>query len=1851
MSKSHDTHLPVKRGVDRKGFEKKVLEKKGAEKKDAHVDKKGVEKKHAQHGEKKDGPERRSTPGMEKKSIHGMEKKSVDNQRTPSKESKNSSHAIKTNESSNTSDSETQTNERTSKLSIAISPSKTLSQTKTNESSNTSDSETQTNERTTTLSPTLSPISPTGGGKRRCKSVTIMEPRVFADGVVQHNLQGEVVSIPPLLMHKNPSLESGHTPGKEHGEVPVTPEHVNEDIVDVAVDKSSDGRFLKFDYEVGRGSFKTVYKGLDTETGVAVAWCELQDKKLSKTERYRFKEEAEMLKGLSHPNIVSFYDYWEATAPRSGRKHIVLVTELMTSGTLKTYLKRFEGVKMKVLRNWCRQILKGLHFLHTRQPPIIHRDLKCDNIFITGTSGSVKIGDLGLATLKKSSFAKSVIGCYFSSQPVNSQSEIGYFVFKVLEFMAPEMYEEHYDESVDVYAFGMCMLEMATSEYPYAECHNAAQIYKRVTTGVRPASFEKVTDPKVKEIIDLCTKRHKEDRPSIQDMLKHEFFEDTGFRVELVKDGENTDNLLLQLRVEDPKKRRDKHRDNEALQFDFDLQKDEPEQVAAEMVRSSLINEEDHKTVSKSIRDRVHIVKKNRVKRELEKQEREKVEKDRKEKDNNGESVPTADSGMGSSIAPSDMSGVSYGVSQPHSQILNASQQPHVQPHSQPQISQFQPIPQQYNAQHTPGATMPNPATATAQPNQQQPHAHQSGNYQMASGQSDSPVPNSSQQQDNTNVQYVQTTATIAPQHGQQEPQQQTVATQVAYQQPQQQQPVVTQAAYQQQPVATQVGYQQHQQQPHQQQQSVATQVTYQQQPVATQVAYHQQQQQVSITAGQVTNVVQHHPGTSFSVTYVNPTVEPVAQGSPALDRKELPPTESHSSNTTAQAVSSVSSAEDGVEGKVEKKDKEKKARVKSIKGRKFKLSINSKDEDQIVECAFEAQHGKRVTFKFSLENDDAHDIVQNLTESNLISQNSANVFLEQLQKTWEEARKMNPTPPVQTYPEETAAAVTAASGEALQAPSPQTVPETLSGPPSGDTSATQSSDDQSPPQISGSRVPEAAFGTSATPVDTSNATAPGSPRKEVVNRSGSPPENVHTVKDDSVEQILRPRQQSEPLPATRPIISPTNGGEVIQQQPQQPPQLQQQPQGNVNGNGNVIAPQPIYPNQGGVPQGFVQPVNNFPHATSAPALSDQNTVWVQGGAQTQFAHPQPPQNLVQPGGNLLSQPGTPAPSQATTPALSQPVTPSMVGQPVTTMSQQPVAGQNGHTATTVSASQQSSSKKGSTIENLRYQLSKLHRGQSQPPTPVHTPHPTATSEAIPATQSNTVSDAATSISQQTSGNPSQVIPPTGQMPGPQRQLSQPGMLDHQMHPHAVPISVSASAPSLDVNAAELYLDRRKSDGEVLKSGAGRFQVERVVEEDPIDTDSSNEGARVEWTISDESLVIDDKRPRAHSDVPRVHPDVTRKSSNELNANVTSTVSDTAKPVTVKGRFQVTPTDPDVLPPTARSSDGQPSPEVKEVVTSLVTQTAQNIDHDKTSPGASPTHAVPKPQTVKQGRFKVSQVSVKEDLAAAVDRVNAENAASKQQAAAAAAAAAQQVEPKRPSLSSTPPIQVEGNVVFDSEPSPREGTPTRTHVERKSSLVSSVSSGRGTPDSTIADTVPPNQVVTTDTMGYPTGRYPQQQQQQQLQQMMTGIPTSQVTPPDRSNSPGSVAAQAVVNASQFSLSPDSEDKELHEILQRHQEERKTMEARHREEIIEHMKSKRIQAPIQSPPFIGYGGYGYSYIPMAPAGYMMAPHPHDPAAMFSSMIPYSGFPHQYGQGPPMPHMGRGSLQHFLLEWYL
>lgn len=273
-----------------------------------------------------------------------------------------------------------------------------------------------------------------------------------------------------------------------------------------AVETDPNGRYTRYDQILGRGAFKTVYKAFDETEGLEVAWNQVKvndmDVSSSSVERERLFAEIRVLKQLKHKNIMSFYDSWLD----SKNMTVNFVTELFTSGTLRQYRKKRKVLDDNVLKRWAWQILQGLVYLHGHNPPIIHRDLKCDNIFVNGASGVIKLGDLGLATLWRGLTApQSVLG--------------------TPEFMAPELYEEKYNEKVDVYSFGMCMLELSTMEYPYAECKNAAQIYRKVTQGVLPGGLAKVEDQALREFIELCIGHDPEQRPEARQLLKHSFFE------------------------------------------------------------------------------------------------------------------------------------------------------------------------------------------------------------------------------------------------------------------------------------------------------------------------------------------------------------------------------------------------------------------------------------------------------------------------------------------------------------------------------------------------------------------------------------------------------------------------------------------------------------------------------------------------------------------------------------------------------------------------------------------------------------------------------------------------------------------------------------------------------------------------------------------------------------------------------------------------------------------------------------------------------------------------------------------------------------------------------------------------------------------------------------------------------------------------------------------------------------------------------------------------------------------------------------------------------------------------------
>ncbi|KAJ8751456.1 hypothetical protein K2173_016667 [Erythroxylum novogranatense] len=261
------------------------------------------------------------------------------------------------------------------------------------------------------------------------------------------------------------------------------------------------GRYGRFDEVLGKGAMKTVYKAIDEVIGMEVAWNQVKlNQVLCKPEDLqRLYSEVHLLSNLNHESIIRFHTSWIDVY----QKTFNFITEMFTSGTLREYRKKYRQVDIRAIKNWSRQILQGLVYLHSHDPPVIHRDLKCDNIFVNGHLGQVKIGDLGLATiLKNSKLAHSVIG--------------------TPEFMAPELYEEEYNELVDVYSFGMCVLEMLTTEYPYGECTNPAQIYKKVTSGKLPAAYYRIQDLEAQRFIGKCLATASE-RLSARDLLLDPF--------------------------------------------------------------------------------------------------------------------------------------------------------------------------------------------------------------------------------------------------------------------------------------------------------------------------------------------------------------------------------------------------------------------------------------------------------------------------------------------------------------------------------------------------------------------------------------------------------------------------------------------------------------------------------------------------------------------------------------------------------------------------------------------------------------------------------------------------------------------------------------------------------------------------------------------------------------------------------------------------------------------------------------------------------------------------------------------------------------------------------------------------------------------------------------------------------------------------------------------------------------------------------------------------------------------------------------------------------------------------------
>ncbi|XP_021842017.1 probable serine/threonine-protein kinase WNK6 [Spinacia oleracea] len=244
------------------------------------------------------------------------------------------------------------------------------------------------------------------------------------------------------------------------------------------------GQYVRYNEILGEGLWKKVYKGFDEVNGIEIAWnvVALTGRVLNSSfDLWHVIAEAKMMKLLDHKNIMKCYHFWLDC--ENSKLH--LITEIFSSETLLHYICKHVPVNHTSIKNWCRQILNGLHYLHTRDPPIAHRDVKLMNVFVDGNSGTVKLGDFGMARL------------------IEPESTV-YTCCGTILYMAPEMFGGNYNEMVDIYAFGICVLQMITREKLHPECRNSEQIYAKIKAGIKPGILKKVRNPEIKQFLDMC---------------------------------------------------------------------------------------------------------------------------------------------------------------------------------------------------------------------------------------------------------------------------------------------------------------------------------------------------------------------------------------------------------------------------------------------------------------------------------------------------------------------------------------------------------------------------------------------------------------------------------------------------------------------------------------------------------------------------------------------------------------------------------------------------------------------------------------------------------------------------------------------------------------------------------------------------------------------------------------------------------------------------------------------------------------------------------------------------------------------------------------------------------------------------------------------------------------------------------------------------------------------------------------------------------------------------------------------------------------------------------------------------
>lgn len=332
---------------------------------------------------------------------------------------------------------------------------------------------------------TVTPLHP------RARSTASESPKIHPDDGKQ---QSHRLPLPPIAINNScpfsPAYSAATTPS-----APRSPSR--------AENLMSPGSRWKKGQLLGRGTFGHVYLGFNSESGEMCAMKEvilLSDDAKSRECAQQLCQEITLLSCLRHPNIVQYY------GSETVDDKLYIYLEYVSGGSIYKLLQEYGKFGENAIRNFTRQILSGLAYLHAKNT--VHRDIKGANILVD-PNGRVKLADFGMA--------KHMNG---QSCPLS---------FKGSPYwMAPEVIKNSNgcNLAVDIWSLGCTVLEMATTKPPWSQYEGIAAMFKIGNSKELPTIPNHLSEDG-KEFVRLCLQRNPLNRPSAAQLLEHPFIKNS----------------------------------------------------------------------------------------------------------------------------------------------------------------------------------------------------------------------------------------------------------------------------------------------------------------------------------------------------------------------------------------------------------------------------------------------------------------------------------------------------------------------------------------------------------------------------------------------------------------------------------------------------------------------------------------------------------------------------------------------------------------------------------------------------------------------------------------------------------------------------------------------------------------------------------------------------------------------------------------------------------------------------------------------------------------------------------------------------------------------------------------------------------------------------------------------------------------------------------------------------------------------------------------------------------------------------------------------------------------------------